>query len=92
MKVLNIPCEKFSVIMESSPVDQRDQWVEVIVATEESNVINQFTAKEIVECFDCGSLLDEIGMLIALEHFARPGGVSMQDFRDILDRAKGESK
>lgn len=88
MKVLNIPCEKFSVIMESSPVDQREQWVEVIVATDESKVIGQFSAKEIVACLGPGSLLDEIGMLICLDHFAGPGGLAVDDFKAMLERAK----
>lgn len=35
-----------------------------------------------------GSLLDEIGMSIALEHYAGPGNITMEDFRYILERAQ----
>lgn len=88
MKTLNIPCDKFSVIMESSEVDQRDQWIEVIALTDTQKILSQFSAKEIVEYCDIGSLLDEIGMLVALDHYAAPGYITMEDFKAILERAK----
>jgi len=86
MKYLNIESDRFSCA--SSSHTREDHHIELVVEVDQSAVINQFTAKEIVSSFDIGSLLDEIGMSIALEHYAGLGNITMEDFRSILERAK----
>ena len=86
MKYINIECARVSCA--SSSHYREDHHIELVVEVDEGEVINQFTAKEIISSFDIGSLLDEIGMSIALEHYAGPGNITMEDFRNILERAK----
>lgn len=85
MKYINIECSRFSCA--SSSYCREDHHIELVVDVDQGDVINQFTAKEIVDSFDIGSLLDEIGVLIALEHYAGHGNITMEDFRDILERS-----
>lgn len=86
MKYINIECARFSCA--SSSHDREDHHIELVVEVDQSAVINQFSVKDIVSSFDIGSLLNEIGVSIALEHYAGHGSITMEDFRSILERSK----
>lgn len=85
MKYINIECQRFSVAHRYA---REDSGIEMVVEIDQFGVIRQFTAKEIVEAFDIGGLLDEIGLLICLEHFTEPNGMTIEDFKAIMERAK----
>ena len=85
MKYFNIECQRFSVENSSSC---EESHIELVVEADESDVLGQFTTEEIVGNYDLGAILDEIGLLIALEHFAGIGGMTVEDFKMILERAK----
>jgi len=86
MKYINIECQSFNVA--SSSNSREDNHIEVVVWVDHGDVIRQFSAKEIVGSFDIGGLLDEIGMSICLDHFAGSGGLTVEDFKSMLELAK----
>lgn len=86
MKSINIECSRFSCA--SSSRDREDHHIELMVEVDEHEVISQFSAKEIVSAAGASRLLDEISLLIALEHYAGTGGMTVEDFKAILERAK----
>lgn len=90
MKYINIECARFSCA--SSSHDRQDDHIELVVEVDEYQTIKQFTAKEVIAVSEIGPLLDEIGLALCLEHFCGEHGMTMDDFKAIIARAKGESQ